>query len=139
MTDRECIVRPTVLGIAFDEAGLVATVEYRGMLFLPGGGIEPGETPESALHREFLEETGWSIEILGQLCEAAEHVYLDEADQYLLKEGTFFRVNMLTETDFVTEPDHVLGWVTIEQFAARAAHQSHPWAVRQAIQSHDRT
>ena len=28
---------------------------------LPGGGIDPGESPLRALHREAREETGWSI------------------------------------------------------------------------------
>ncbi len=28
---------------------------------LPGGGIDPGESPIAALHREVMEETGWRI------------------------------------------------------------------------------
>lgn len=36
------------------------------MFFLPGGGIEPGETPDQTVIREALEETGYRIRVLGE-------------------------------------------------------------------------
>jgi len=41
--------------------GRVLGVWQEGELQLPGGGIDPGESPVAALHREVLEETGWRI------------------------------------------------------------------------------
>ena len=54
-------------------AGAYVILPYRGRILLtyqaapfwefqlPGGGIDPGESSARALHREVLEETGWSI------------------------------------------------------------------------------
>lgn len=55
--------RPGVYAILPMEGGILATFqgaqhqEYQ----LPGGGIDAGEHPIAALHREVLEETGWVI------------------------------------------------------------------------------
>jgi len=47
-------------GIVLRERRVLA-VWQEGELQLPGGGIDPGESPIRALHREVREETGWRI------------------------------------------------------------------------------
>lgn len=55
----------TVYSIAFGDAGfLMVHNRKRGGWEMPGGSIEPGETPEEAASRECEEESGYAIEVL---------------------------------------------------------------------------
>src|SRR5438045_453162 len=45
-----------------------------GRFYLPGGRIEPCETPEQALAREVEEECGWSIRVTASLGEAFQPI-----------------------------------------------------------------
>lgn len=53
--------RPGVYAIIRGEAGQILCVDQDGELQLPGGGIDRGENPIAALHREVREETGWVV------------------------------------------------------------------------------
>ena len=57
------VLRPGAYAILPREGQLLLT--YQGdphfEFQLPGGGIDPGESPIQALHREVFEETGWRI------------------------------------------------------------------------------
>jgi 8-oxo-dGTP diphosphatase len=58
-------MRATVYAVAFKE-GLFLMVwnPKRDGWEMPGGGIEPGETPEQAASREYMEECGYHIHIV---------------------------------------------------------------------------
>lgn len=57
-------LRPSAYALIRNEFGQVAVVRTAQGVFLPGGGIEAGETPEQAVQREVLEECGLGIRLL---------------------------------------------------------------------------
>lgn len=64
-----------VNAVAFTEDGKVLLIrQYRHgaekvFIEIPGGCIDPGETPEEAVVRELLEETGYAFDTLEPICE----------------------------------------------------------------------
>ena len=52
---------------------------------LPGGGIDPGESPTAALHREVYEETGWHIARPRRLGAFRRFTYMPEYDLWAEK------------------------------------------------------
>jgi len=58
----------TAYAIAFSDGRfLMVRHPRRGGWEMPGGHVEDGETPEDAARREFLEESGYSIRIVGRM------------------------------------------------------------------------
>jgi mutator protein MutT len=72
-------MRTGVYGVAMNEGKMLLIRQksgpYAGKFDFPGGGIEFGETPEQALHREFKEELGMefdSLQLIDNLTAAIE-------------------------------------------------------------------
>ncbi|MCB0076363.1 MAG: NUDIX hydrolase [Anaerolineales bacterium] len=69
------VVRPSVYALLYDQDRVVlVTNRTTGRYYLPGGGVEQGESLEEALQREVREETGLSIK-MGRLITAAEDFF----------------------------------------------------------------
>lgn len=59
------VFRPAAYAIIMQDGKLLVVESRRtGKLFLPGGGVEKGETMPETLQRELREETGLEIEIV---------------------------------------------------------------------------
>lgn len=115
----EVIRHPGAVAIlALDKTGKVLLVrQYRTALErivveVPAGKIDPGETPEEAVHRELSEETGYQCGEIRRLCSIAVAVgYSDE----------IIHIFMATDvTPGEAHPDEdeflVSEWVEIEAF-----------------------
>ena len=69
---------------------------YKGLLDLPGGGVEYGETPEETLKRELMEEAG--VEVLNYELLAVTSTRIkwhdDEYDEDLHQIGILYKVEV---------------------------------------------
>lgn len=76
--------RPGVYAILPRNGQLLLTFqeEPKPEVQLPGGGIDPGESPLSALNREVFEETGWKIANPRRLGCFRRYAYMPEYDKW---------------------------------------------------------
>lgn len=84
---------------------------------LPGGGIDPGESPIPALHREVFEETGWRITPPRRLGVFRRFAYMPEYDLWAEKICTIFIARPVVRMGPPTEPDHEAIWVPMDEAA----------------------
>lgn len=78
---------------------------------LPGGGIDPGESPIRALHREVYEETGWHIGSPRKLGAFRRFTYMPEYDLWAEKLCHVFVARPVMRLGEPLEPDHTVIWM----------------------------
>ncbi len=124
--------RPGAYAIITDDQGRLLVVDVTGVksssYFLPGGALEPDESPETALRREVMEETG--LEITSAKIVGCANQYVFTGEEYINKIGTFYKVEVKNTQTKQHETNHRPVWVTVDEFARRAAHEAHVWAVK---------
>jgi len=65
-----------------------------GRLFLPGGGMQPGEPPKDALLREIIEEIGWRAHILERIGRAAQFLAVEGEGCFAIR-AIYFRARLI--------------------------------------------
>jgi len=120
--------RPGAHGLIMNETGQLAVVRTPGGVFLPGGGINPGETAEAALVREVREECGLDVRVGGRLVEATQFVS-DPVEGHFAKQCVFYRCAIDSAGGAVIEQDHETLWLSIADARQLLRHESQSWAV----------
>lgn len=88
-------------------------------LQLPGGGIDPGEAPIAALHREVAEETGWRIAFPRRVGAFRRFVYMPEYDLWAEKICLVYVANPVRQLGHPSEPGHSAVWMAPALAATR--------------------
>lgn len=105
--------RPGVYAVLPRGGELLLTLQSRPMsdIQLPGGGVDPGESPIAALHREVFEETGWTISRPRRIGAFRRFVYMPEYDIFADKLCTVYVAAPVRQLGPPTEPDHEVVWM----------------------------
>jgi len=125
--------RPAAFGVA-ERGGQIALVRvekpgHPPWLDLPGGAIDPGETDDQALVREFGEETGLKV-AAGPAFARADQLFLNTDGAAYNNRATFRTVSVEAgQPALKIEDDHTLVWMEPHAAIARLRHDAHAWAV----------
>ncbi len=97
------LVRDGAVLLTFQEAPVP---EYQ----LPGGGIDPEESPLRALHREVLEETGWRIGSARRLGAFRRFTFMPDYDFWAEKICHVYLARPALSLGAPSEPGHTAVW-----------------------------
>jgi 8-oxo-dGTP diphosphatase len=115
------IRRPGVYAILLDGDHILATHQAEPVpeFQLPGGGIDKGEQPIAALHREVFEETGWKIAVTQRLGAFRRFTYMPEYDMWAEKLCSVYLAFPVRRLGPPSEAGHSAVWLPVEEARTR--------------------
>jgi 8-oxo-dGTP diphosphatase len=115
--------RPGVYAIIDAGDAILATFQEEPWpeLQLPGGGIDAGEQPIAALHREVMEETGYRIHGLRRLGMFHRFTYMPDYDLHAQKLCHIYAARLGSRVSDPTEPGHTAVFLPWSEAADRIA------------------
>lgn len=122
-------IRPSAYAVIENDRGQFAVVRTPEGIYLPGGGMDPDETPVDTAIRETLEECGLAIRVGLWTSVAVQFAWSETAHTYYEKRCTFVDATVLGPDPSRLEADHELLWVAGDRACEMLTHESHGWAV----------
>lgn len=109
--------RPGAYAILRDGGRILVTFQEspKPEFQLPGGGIDKGEHPIAALHREVREETGWKIAEPRRLGAFRRFTYMPEYDLWAEKLCTVYLARPVYPLGPPSEAGHSAVWLPLSE------------------------
>jgi len=100
---------------------------------LPGGGIDPGESPVRALHREVFEETGYRIAVQRRLGAYQRFTFIEEYDLWAHKICHMYLCRPARRVSDPVERDHTALWLDADNAYAQLTNDGDAEFVRRVF------
>lgn len=109
--------RPGVYAVLLDGDAILTTFQHHPNpeYQLPGGGIDKGEHPIAALHREVMEETGWHIAGVRRFGVYRRFTFMPEYGFWAEKVCTIYLARPVLRICAPTEAGHEAVWMGARQ------------------------
>ena len=113
--------RPGVYAILLRGDHILATHQAEPVpeFQLPGGGIDRGEQPIAALHREVFEETGWKIAVTRRLGAFRRFTFMPEYDLWAEKLCSVYLARPVRPLGPPSEAGHTAVWLPVDEALLR--------------------
>lgn len=125
--------RPGAYAFIKNSSGELAVVATTMGLFLPGGGLEPGEDELIGLKREVFEEIRFEIIRATLVVRSAQYHWSEFYQQHFKKIGAFFAVEAKPPAIQKCQSEHSLIWMKPEQAATKLSQEFQRWAVQKFL------
>ncbi len=106
----------------------IGVVQTPKGFFLLGGGLDEGETDAHCIHRECLEETGYTVRIKHKIG-AAETYYIAPEIGYFHPIQTYYVGELVKKVQEPLESDHELVWVSFQELKGKMYLEMQNWAI----------
>jgi 8-oxo-dGTP diphosphatase len=128
------INRPGAYAVIENDEKEIAVIETSNGYFLPGGGIDPGESYVDAVKREIMEEIGYQSTVLAEIGEAVEYIKAHNNEKHYQIQSKFYKVQLGSKVRERAEKDHRLVWLPQEDAIKLLKRQGQVWAVQGMVE-----
>ncbi len=124
------ITRPGAYAVIKNDERQIAVIETSKGYFLPGGGIDPGESDVVALCREVMEETGYQVSMCAEKGEFVEYIDGEREGKHYKIFSRFYRAQLGSRVKNKIEKDHHLVWLWKKDALRLLKPQAQIWIIQ---------